>query len=203
MDWYPRLVPAVRPISVRRQEKPRFAGLSLVGETGFEPATARPPAGCATRLRHSPWLLLCARAGDGNRTRPRSLEGSCATTTPRPQGLGHVTGAAGVVGGDGARSGRVRRCRGAIGAEAPDRCHALRPPFANHPGAPTVTDVVITGAARTAIGSYGRGLKDVSPSHLGATAAKAAMERSGTDPADVGHVVFGNVIHTEPRDMYM
>ena len=33
----------------------RFAGLSLVGETGFEPATARPPAGCATRLRHSPW----------------------------------------------------------------------------------------------------------------------------------------------------
>jgi hypothetical protein len=27
---------------------------SSVGETGFEPATARPPAGCATRLRHSP-----------------------------------------------------------------------------------------------------------------------------------------------------
>jgi hypothetical protein len=52
----------------------------LVGETGFEPATARPPAGCATRLRHSPWL----QAGDGNRTRPRSLEGFCATTTLRP-----------------------------------------------------------------------------------------------------------------------
>src|SRR5918996_1145282 len=36
-----------------------IAGLNLrfrVGETGFEPATARPPAGCATRLRHSPWL---------------------------------------------------------------------------------------------------------------------------------------------------
>ncbi len=31
--------------------------ISLVGETGFEPATARPPAGCATRLRHSPWHL--------------------------------------------------------------------------------------------------------------------------------------------------
>lgn len=30
----------------------------LIGETGFEPATARPPAECATRLRHSPWLLL-------------------------------------------------------------------------------------------------------------------------------------------------
>lgn len=66
-----------------------------------------------------------------------------------------------------------------------------------------MTDVVITGAARTAIGSYGRGLKDVSPSDLGATAAKAAIERAGIQPADVGHVVFGNVIHTEPRDMYM
>ncbi len=66
-----------------------------------------------------------------------------------------------------------------------------------------MTDVVIAGAARTAIGSYGRGLKDVSPSDLGAIAAKAAMERSGTAPQDVGHVVFGNVIHTEPRDMYM
>jgi hypothetical protein len=53
-----------------------------IGETGFEPATARPPAGCATRLRHSPW---CVQAGDGNRTRPRSLEGFCATTTLRPQ----------------------------------------------------------------------------------------------------------------------
>jgi len=66
-----------------------------------------------------------------------------------------------------------------------------------------MTDVVITGAARTAIGSYGRGLKDIAPSDLGATASKAAMERAQVDPADVGHVVFGNVIHTEPGDMYM
>ncbi len=66
-----------------------------------------------------------------------------------------------------------------------------------------MTDVVIAGAARTAIGSFGRSLKDVPPSDLGATAVKAAMERAGTDPADVGHVVFGNVIHTEPGDMYM
>jgi hypothetical protein len=35
----------------------RLAASSVVGETGFEPATARPPAGCATRLRHSPWSL--------------------------------------------------------------------------------------------------------------------------------------------------
>ncbi len=66
-----------------------------------------------------------------------------------------------------------------------------------------MTDVVIAGAARTAIGSFGRSLKDVPPSDLGATAAKAAMERAQTDPAAVGHVVFGNVIHTEPGDMYM
>jgi len=41
----------------------RFAEHEPIGETGFEPATARPPAGCATRLRHSPWpgLILCCR----------------------------------------------------------------------------------------------------------------------------------------------
>jgi hypothetical protein len=64
-----------------------------IGETGFEPATARPPAGCATRLRHSPWQN---KAGDGNRTRPRSLEGFCATTTLRPQPSCHVTGVPGL-----------------------------------------------------------------------------------------------------------
>src|SRR5215211_8366299 len=37
-------------------KRPAKAHLFEVGETGFEPATARPPAGCATRLRHSPWL---------------------------------------------------------------------------------------------------------------------------------------------------
>ena len=66
-----------------------------------------------------------------------------------------------------------------------------------------MTDVVIAGAARTAIGSYGRSLKDVPPSDLGATTARAAIERAGIEPQDVGHVVFGNVIHTEPGDMYM
>ena len=41
----------------------------LIGETGFEPATARPPAECATRLRHSPWLfaILTHRPRDGER----------------------------------------------------------------------------------------------------------------------------------------
>lgn len=66
-----------------------------------------------------------------------------------------------------------------------------------------MTNVIISSAARTAIGSYGKSLKDVAPTDLGATAASAALERAQLDPADVDHVVFGNVIHTEPADMYM
>jgi acetyl-CoA C-acetyltransferase len=66
-----------------------------------------------------------------------------------------------------------------------------------------VTNVVISSAARTAIGSYGKSLKDVPPTDLGATAAAAAIERAGVQPDQIDHVVFGNVIHTEPADMYM
>jgi acetyl-CoA C-acetyltransferase len=66
-----------------------------------------------------------------------------------------------------------------------------------------VTDVVICSAARTAVGSYGKSLKDVPPTELGATAAIAALERAGVAPEQIDHVVFGNVIHTEPADMYM
>ncbi len=66
-----------------------------------------------------------------------------------------------------------------------------------------MTDVVISSAARTAVGSYGKSLRDVPPSQLGAHAARAALERAGIEPAQVEQVVFGNVIHTEPADMYM
>jgi acetyl-CoA C-acetyltransferase len=66
-----------------------------------------------------------------------------------------------------------------------------------------MTDVVIASAARTAIGSYGKGLAGVPPSDLGAAAASAAMDRAGIDPEQVDHVVFGNVIHTETADAYM
>jgi acetyl-CoA C-acetyltransferase len=66
-----------------------------------------------------------------------------------------------------------------------------------------MTDVVIASAARTAIGSYGKGLASVPPSDLGATAAAAALDRAGIEPGQVDHVVFGNVIHTEPADAYM
>jgi acetyl-CoA C-acetyltransferase len=66
-----------------------------------------------------------------------------------------------------------------------------------------VTNVVISSAARTAVGSYGKSLKDVPPTELGALAAKAALERANVEPGAVEHVVFGNVIHTQPSDMYM
>jgi acetyl-CoA C-acetyltransferase len=62
---------------------------------------------------------------------------------------------------------------------------------------------VITSAARTAIGSFGRSLRDVPPTELGATVARVAIERAGLEPGQVEQVVFGNVIHTSPEDMYM
>jgi len=71
------------------------------------------------------------------------------------------------------------------------------------PSSQRPTGVAVASAARTAIGSYGKSLKDVPPSDLGAAVAKAALERAGAAPEQVDHVVFGNVIHTEPGDMYM
>ena len=65
-----------------------------------------------------------------------------------------------------------------------------------------MTDVVIASAARIAIGSYGRGLASVPPSDLGAAAASAALERAEIEPDRLDHVVFGNVIHTEPADAW-
>lgn len=65
-----------------------------------------------------------------------------------------------------------------------------------------MTNVVICSAARTAVGSYGKSLAGVPPTQLGAIAAKAAMERAKIEPGQVEHVVFGNVIHTEPKDAY-
>jgi len=66
-----------------------------------------------------------------------------------------------------------------------------------------MTDIVILGSARTAIGTFGGALAGVPPTTLAATASKAAMARAGIDPALIEHVVFGNVINTEPQDMYL
>ncbi len=64
-------------------------------------------------------------------------------------------------------------------------------------------DVVIVAACRTAVGDFGGSLKDVPPTELGATVLRAVLDRSGVSPSDVGHVVFGQVINTEPKDMYL
>ncbi|MCC6922057.1 MAG: acetyl-CoA C-acyltransferase family protein [Nitrosomonas sp.] len=64
-------------------------------------------------------------------------------------------------------------------------------------------DVVIISGVRTAIGDYGGALKDISPVDLAARVVAEAVKRAGIDPLEIGHGVFGNVIHGEPRDMYL
>ncbi|MDG1456710.1 MAG: acetyl-CoA C-acyltransferase family protein [Pseudoprimorskyibacter sp.] len=64
-------------------------------------------------------------------------------------------------------------------------------------------DIVILDGARTAIGTFGGSLAGTTAIDLGATVARAALERSGVEGAQIGHVVFGHVINTQPRDMYL
>ncbi|HET9642736.1 MAG TPA: acetyl-CoA C-acyltransferase family protein [Burkholderiaceae bacterium] len=64
-------------------------------------------------------------------------------------------------------------------------------------------DIFVVGAARTAIDTFGGALKDVPLTQLATTAVRAAIERSGTNAASVGHVAMGNVIPTENRDAYL
>jgi len=64
-------------------------------------------------------------------------------------------------------------------------------------------EVVFLSGVRTAIGDYGGSLKDIAPSDLAARVVKEAVSRAGIDPRQVGQCVIGNVIHTEPRDMYI
>ncbi len=64
-------------------------------------------------------------------------------------------------------------------------------------------EVVVLSGVRTAIGDFGGGLKDRPPTELGAAVVREAVRRAGINPAEVGHVVFGNVIHTDVHDMYL
>ena len=66
-----------------------------------------------------------------------------------------------------------------------------------------MTDIVILGGARTAIGTFGGALAGTTPIDLGTVVAKAALQRSGVAAAQIGHVAFGHVINTEPKDMYL
>ncbi len=64
-------------------------------------------------------------------------------------------------------------------------------------------EVVVVSGVRTAIGDYGASLKDFAPTELAARVVKEAVSRAKVDPKEVGHCVFGNVIHTEAKDMYL
>jgi acetyl-CoA C-acetyltransferase len=64
-------------------------------------------------------------------------------------------------------------------------------------------DVLVLSGTRTPIGKYGGGLASVPPCDLGAIVVREAVSRAGVEPGQVGHTVFGNVIHTETRDMYL
>ena len=64
-------------------------------------------------------------------------------------------------------------------------------------------EVVVVSAVRTAIGTFGGSLKDVSPTELGALVVKESLARAQVEGKDVGHVVFGHVVNTEPKDMYL
>jgi len=64
-------------------------------------------------------------------------------------------------------------------------------------------EVYVVSAVRTAIGTFGGALKDTPPTQLGALVVKTSIERAGVAADQVGHVVFGHVVNTEPRDMYL
>jgi acetyl-CoA C-acetyltransferase len=64
-------------------------------------------------------------------------------------------------------------------------------------------EVVVLSGARTAIGGFGGSLKDIPPSDLAARCVREAVSRANVEPAEIGHVVFGNIIHTDSHDHYL
>ncbi|WP_180126848.1 beta-ketothiolase BktB [Rhodoferax sp. BLA1] len=64
-------------------------------------------------------------------------------------------------------------------------------------------DVVVVSAVRTAIGTYGGSLKDIAPTDLAAQVVREVLSRAKVEGKEVGHVVFGHVVNTEPKDMYL
>ncbi len=64
-------------------------------------------------------------------------------------------------------------------------------------------EVVIVSGVRTAVGTYGGSLKDQTPTQIGALVVRESMARAQVNGDEIGHVVFGHVVNTEPRDMYV
>ncbi|HVT97099.1 MAG TPA: acetyl-CoA C-acyltransferase family protein [Acidobacteriaceae bacterium] len=67
----------------------------------------------------------------------------------------------------------------------------------------THREVVVLSAVRTAIGKFGGALKDIPPTELAAKVVCQSVQRSGLAPSEIGHVILGNVIHTDQKDMYL
>src|SRR6185312_15131407 len=104
------------------------------------------------------------------------------------------------------------RARPAVGRRARGRVSRLRLRrpledngcrFRQETAMANAREVVIVSGARTAIGDYGGSLKDIPPTELGARVVREAIARSKVDAARIGQCVFGNVIHTEQKDMYL
>src|SRR6516164_1867549 len=66
-----------------------------------------------------------------------------------------------------------------------------------------MTDVYVVSGVRTAIGAFGGSLKEIPPAELASRVTADAVRRASVAPAEIGHVVFGQVVQTEPRDMYV
>ena len=64
-------------------------------------------------------------------------------------------------------------------------------------------EVVVVSGVRTAIGTYGGSLKDIPPTELATQVVRESLARAHVEGKDVGHVVFGHVLNTEPKDMYL
>ena len=64
-------------------------------------------------------------------------------------------------------------------------------------------EVVVVSGVRTPIGTFGGNLKDIAPTELAAQVVRESLRRASVDGAEVGHVVFGHVVNTEPKDMYL
>ena len=64
-------------------------------------------------------------------------------------------------------------------------------------------EVVFLSAVRTAIGTFGGSLKDTPPTDMAALIVQESMTRAQLEGKNVGHVVFGHVVNTEPKDMYL
>ena len=64
-------------------------------------------------------------------------------------------------------------------------------------------EVVVVSGVRTAIGTFGGSLKDIATTDLAAQVVRESLARAGVEGKDVGHVAFGHVVNTEPKDMYL